>query len=96
MQIDRDGIHTYCGDSCITCSKDNTECVLKKALSNYHNGGDISLSLILTNCPEYRMIEYRNDRISWEVPNEMRTTTDGPYVTLNPNVTVRFNTEGNG
>lgn len=53
MQVTIGGVYTSAGDLCITCSKNNTECVFKKALSNYHGGGDRLLSLILTNCPEY-------------------------------------------
>ena len=86
MQVTRDGVYSSGSDVCGTCSKDDTECVFKKALSNYHGGGDIPLSLMITDCPEYRRTENRNDRILWG------DFADSVYTTLNPNVTVRLNT----
>lgn len=88
MRITRDELHTSVGDLCTTCTKDIGECVLKKALSNYHSGGDISLSLILTGCPEYRRTESQNTEILWD---DFMTA----HATLMPNEVVRFNTEVN-
>ena len=87
MRVTTDGVCSQGNDICNTCIKDNTECVFKKALSNYHSGVDISLSLMLTNCPEY----ISSNRISWNDFGGIGIT-DGPYATLNPNVVVRLNT----
>lgn len=65
MRVTRDGLCSSEGDLCARCVKDITECVFKKALSNYHSGGDIPLSLRLTGCPEYSMVHDVNDEISW-------------------------------
>ena len=79
MQVTRDGVHSNGGDLCITCVKDNDECVFKKALSNYHGGGNHDISMILTDCPEY-------SRVDFESPLT---------VTLNTNAFVRINTGSN-
>ena len=86
MQVTKDGVCSGISDICGTCSKDNTECVLKKALSNYHDGGEIPIRLMIMDCPEYKRTENSDDEISWgDFDNRIHTT-------LNPNVTVRFNT----
>lgn len=90
MQVTKDGIYSIGSDLCGTCSKDDTGCVFKKALSNYHDGGEIPIRLIVMDCPEYRMVEEReidmND-FSGEVMAQFN-----PHATFNQNVTVRFNT----
>lgn len=96
MQVTRDGVYSNGSDLCSTCLNDNTECVFKKALNNYHGGGDMPLSLMIMDCPEYRRTENRYNRISWgdfddRVSREISAQFN-PHVTLNPNVTVRFNT----
>lgn len=94
MQVTRDGVYSNGSDLCSTCVKDDDQCVFKKALSNYHGGGDMPLSLMIADCPEYIRTENRNARISWFNFNEVTPRSDS--VTLNPNVTVRLNTEVNG
>ena len=85
MQVTRDGVHSHGSDLCSTCVKDNDVCVFKKALGNYHGGGDMPLSLMITDCPEYIRTENRHARISWYDFNEIEQR-------FNPNATVRFNT----
>ena len=63
----------------------------KKALSNYHGGSDMPLSLMIADCPEYIRTENRHARISWYDFNEVVPRSDSDCVTLNPNTTVRFN-----
>lgn len=87
MRVTIDGISTQCSDLCETCAKDNSECVLKKALNNYHGGGDIPLTLMLMDCPEYIRTRNRNTGITWS------DFDDRVCATLNPNATVRLNTE---
>lgn len=86
MLVTKDGVNSNGNDLCGTCCKDITECIFKKALNNYHDGGEIPVRFILLNCPEYRMVYERNDRITFE-DFEAYTTT------LNTNVNVRVNTE---
>lgn len=86
MQVTKDSTWTNSSDVCSTCSKDDNGCVFKKALKNYHDGGEIPIKLMLMDCPEYRRTENRDDEISWgEFDNRI-------YTTINPSVTVRFNT----
>ena len=92
MQVTSDGVYSHGSDLCSTCVKDNDECVFKKALKNYHNGGDTPLSLMINDCPEYRRTENRNARIQWNDFNYVVSSGDTYCATLNPNVTVRFNT----
>lgn len=88
MRIDRDGLHSYVGDICCTCAKDNDECILKKALSNYHGIGDAPLMLVIRECPEYRRIYNGSTRITLR---DFESTIN-PYATLNSDATISFNT----
>ena len=91
MRVTKDGVCSSGSDICGTCSKDDTECVFKKALSNYHDGGEIPIRIIVMDCPEYRMVDEREIDMDC-FTNEIRTQFN-PHATLNSNVTVRINTE---